>query len=178
MRHARDVGWFCGGGWWRVMSPLVAGTGGELVWLPGGFGGDSGETEVAVALWVACLPSTELGSDFCFRRECWSLWLDHSHGGRWSVCSGVGCSGRCRERPFLENSTACTMSNAKYPWHRLFGWCLGFLWNTFKQTSKSVMICSVGFKLAGSCSIPVHVLALDVPVALRGGRAFKHLWRV
>jgi hypothetical protein len=55
-------------------------------------------------------------------------------------------------RPILENSTACTMSNAKNLVRRLnfSGWepRRRFLWKTFKQQSKSVMICSVSFKLA------------------------------
>jgi hypothetical protein len=48
------------------------------------------------------------------------------------------------------------MSNAKNPAASTFsGWVVGFLWKTFKQQSKSVMICSVSFKLAVPLPIPV-----------------------
>ena len=61
-------------------------------------------------------------------------------------------------RPILENSTACTMSNAKnlVRQPRLSrARRKRFLWKTFKQQSKSVMICSVSFKLAPRPPIPV-----------------------
>ena len=67
---------------------------------------------------------------------------------------GAARKGEKWEHPILENSTACTMSNAKYPSAQL--WLgRGFLWKTFKQQSKSVMICSVSFKLAVLSPIPV-----------------------
>lgn len=50
-------------------------------------GDDPGETEVAVALRVACLPLTELGSDSASDVSAGPSGLDHSHGERWSVSS-------------------------------------------------------------------------------------------
>ena len=68
---------------------------------------------------------------------------------------GAALRGEKQEHPILENSTACTMSNAKNPAIQPFWLGFGFLWKTFKQQSKSVMICSVSFKLAVLSPIPV-----------------------
>jgi hypothetical protein len=68
---------------------------------------------------------------------------------------GAALRGEKQEHPILENSTACTMSNAKNPAIQPFWLGYGFLWKTFKQQSKSVMICSVSFKLVSCSPIPV-----------------------
>ena len=65
-----------------------------------------------------------------------------------------------QERPILENSTACTMSNAKNPTVlyvidpfriEIVGAADSF-GKRYKQQSKSVLICSVSFKLVASTS--------------------------
>ena len=72
-------------------------------------------------------------------------------------------AGRIRVHPILENSTACTMSNAKNLVPSSDG--RRFLWKTFKQQSKSVMICSVSFKLAEMSAYSGGSRRIDVPPA-------------
>ena len=71
---------------------------------------------------------------------------------------GEAVFGGGQERPILENSTACTMSNAKNPTVlyvidlfrvRIVGAADSF-GKRYKQQSKSVLICSVSFKLVAS----------------------------
>ena len=57
-----------------------------------------------------------------------------------------------RVRPIFENSTACTKSNAKNPAHCPLDDVRDSFGNRLNIQSKSVMICSVSFKLAIACA--------------------------